>query len=111
MSGRPTTVICEWCNKPFPVLARKGPVPKFCSGAHRQRAFEQRRLMRALRAGGVMGADEPVDTMSVLVGAAVQMHELFLSLMQAGFTERQAIMLCAEMVRQQVPPTEPEGGG
>ena len=35
---------CEWCGEQFEQAAsRKGPVPKFCSPAHRQADFRNRR--------------------------------------------------------------------
>jgi len=34
---------CQRCDEPFEHHARKGPRPKYCSPAHRQRAFELRR--------------------------------------------------------------------
>jgi hypothetical protein len=34
---------CQHCDEPFEQHARKGPRPKYCSPAHRQRAFELRR--------------------------------------------------------------------
>lgn len=44
-------------------------------------------------------ADEPPQLS--LADSAVAMHELFLSLVKAGFTKREAITLLGEMFRQQ----------
>lgn len=31
-------LVCEWCEEPFQRASDKGPVPRFCSAAHRQAA-------------------------------------------------------------------------
>jgi hypothetical protein len=36
--------VCEWCGERFARPSLKGPMPRFCSQSHRQRAYEQRRL-------------------------------------------------------------------
>lgn len=41
---------------------------------------------------------DPADTWTTLRTAAVSLHELFLSLMQGGFTESQAIDLIARLI-------------
>ncbi len=38
---------CEWCGDVFDRPNRKGPAPRFCCQAHRQRAFEDRRMLAA----------------------------------------------------------------
>ena len=40
-------LVCQWCGAEFERPHRRGPAPKFCSGAHRQRAYERRRLDEA----------------------------------------------------------------
>lgn len=35
---------CEWCDQPFARRSAMGPSPKYCCVAHRQRAYEVRRL-------------------------------------------------------------------
>jgi hypothetical protein len=42
MAGTITTR-CAFCGEPFTVPRRPGPEPTYCSPAHRQRAYEQRR--------------------------------------------------------------------
>lgn len=39
---------CQWepCGREFERPSPKGPVPKFCSPSHRQRAYEDRRVER-----------------------------------------------------------------
>jgi len=34
---------CVWCDKQFERRSTRGPVPKYCSASHRQRAYEARR--------------------------------------------------------------------
>ena len=41
----------------------------------------------------------PDDPMAGLTEAAVSIHELFVSLVEAGFTEAQALSLVAQMFR------------
>jgi hypothetical protein len=52
---------CEWCGKQFLRAKSRGPIPKYCSMGHRQRASEVRRTGRVatavLRLNGVIGAD------------------------------------------------------
>src|SRR5438105_374696 len=36
---------CEWCGKQFRRTHSRGPIPKYCSTAHRQRASEARRTV------------------------------------------------------------------
>lgn len=91
MYRRPTTVVCEWCHEEFLVPSRKGPVPKFCRPGHRQMAFIARKIER------LMG-DNQIDPLSALVQAGVQMHEMFTSMVVAGFTEAQALILVAEII-------------
>lgn len=43
MAGQLT---CEWCGEPFERAHRRGPVPKYCSKTHRQRAYEDRQRRR-----------------------------------------------------------------
>ncbi|MBB5436330.1 hypothetical protein [Nocardiopsis composta] len=54
---------CEWCGAPVAYSGR-GPRPKYCSAAHRQRAYEvrtaRRRQEEAVEAGTARPADEPV---------------------------------------------------
>jgi hypothetical protein len=35
---------CEWCDQSFSRPSTMGPPPKYCSSAHRQRAYEVRQL-------------------------------------------------------------------
>lgn len=42
MAGR-RTARCAFCGEQFTVELRSGPTPRYCSQAHRQRAYEQRR--------------------------------------------------------------------
>lgn len=46
--GRPRLprINCEYCGKEFPKPNQRGPVPKFCSPAHRQRAYEESKFKR-----------------------------------------------------------------
>ena len=37
---------CEWCDEPFERSAARGPVPRFCSNAHRQAAHRRRHAER-----------------------------------------------------------------
>lgn len=40
MAARPR---CEWCHDPLVRRSNMGPPPRYCSAAHRQRAYEHRR--------------------------------------------------------------------
>lgn len=42
-------VVCEFCGDRFRPPFRRGPVPKYCSRSHRQRAYEQRTNLGAKR--------------------------------------------------------------
>ena len=42
MAGR-RTARCAFCGQAFTVERRSGPAPRYCSQAHRQRAYEERR--------------------------------------------------------------------
>ena len=42
---------------------------------------------------------EPVEPFGTVLEAAIAMHELFLSYQAAGFSENQALYLCAQAVR------------
>lgn len=44
----PQELRCAWCKKKFMRPNGVGPVPTYCSQLHRQRAFEQRRIDRAV---------------------------------------------------------------
>lgn len=48
--GRPRQprLTCEYCEREFPKPKQRGPVPKFCSAAHRQRNYEETKLKRLL---------------------------------------------------------------
>lgn len=39
---------CQWCDVEFSKKSTKGPVPKYCKPAHRQRAYEARRATMIL---------------------------------------------------------------
>ena len=39
---------CEWCGLEFDRPNASGPAPRFCTQAHRQRAYESRRLERSV---------------------------------------------------------------
>lgn len=41
--ARTRTARCAFCNETFTFERRSGPTPSYCSQAHRQRAYEQRR--------------------------------------------------------------------
>ena len=43
MSSGDGSLNCEWCGRPFERPHSRGPVPRFCSRSHRQRAYEGRR--------------------------------------------------------------------
>ena len=43
MSNGDGSLNCEWCGRPFERPHSRGPVPRFCSRSHRQRAYEGRR--------------------------------------------------------------------
>lgn len=43
------------------------------------------------------------DPISLLMEAAIQLHELYLSFVGAGFTESQALTLVAQTLRPQAP--------
>lgn len=43
--------------------------------------------------------NEPKDPLSSLGAAAAVMHEAFVSLLQAGFTESQALYLVAQLIK------------
>lgn len=38
---------CEWCGVDFQRKSEKGPAPRFCSAAHRQRSYEARNIQKA----------------------------------------------------------------
>ena len=42
---------------------------------------------------------DPTAPLSPMAEAVIQMHELFTSLTEGGFTERQACMIIGEMLR------------
>lgn len=46
--GRPKAprLTCEYCKRDFPKPKQRGPVPKFCSAAHRQRNYEETKMKR-----------------------------------------------------------------
>lgn len=46
--GRPKAprLVCEYCKREFPKPKQRGPVPKFCSAAHRQRNYEETKVKR-----------------------------------------------------------------
>jgi hypothetical protein len=50
-------------------------------------------------------SDMPRDPMSLLAEGATATHELFLSYVQAGFTEAQALYLVGQMLAASVRPT------
>ena len=50
-NARPT---CEWCGEQFERSHDRGPAPRFCSNAHRQRAYEARQTSR-LKIDGLVG--------------------------------------------------------
>lgn len=39
---------CEWCGREFGRPHSQGPVPRYCSAAHRQRAYEARKATLAI---------------------------------------------------------------
>ena len=39
---------CQWCGRTFRRSSTRGPVPRFCSRSHRQRAYEARRTVAVL---------------------------------------------------------------
>ncbi|GAC1542674.1 MAG: hypothetical protein NVS3B12_30840 [Acidimicrobiales bacterium] len=47
-------------------------------------------------------ADQTPDAVSTPLSESLQaLHELFVSYMEAGFTERQALIICVELMRGQ----------
>lgn len=44
---------------------------------------------------------QPTDPMTVMAEAAATMHELYLSLVEAGFTEMQALYMTAQIAAAQ----------
>ena len=42
------TLICEWCGRSFERTNVYGPIPKYCTPSHRQRAYEARKDMRTI---------------------------------------------------------------
>ena len=51
-------LVCAQCGRLFERPRRIGPIPKYCSAAHRQRAYEARRYEAAIRAAYQRGLDE-----------------------------------------------------
>ncbi len=62
------TLTCATCGKSFERLPRPGPIPKYCSDSHRQRAYMDRKYARlesrietagkvAVRLSRMMGTD------------------------------------------------------
>ena len=43
---RAERITCGYCGNEFPKPKQRGPVPKFCSPAHRQRNYEENRVKR-----------------------------------------------------------------
>ena len=41
---------CAYCGKRFERPSNMGPVPRYCSASHRQRAFEKQREQRRIDA-------------------------------------------------------------
>lgn len=43
MTGSEAGGVCRWCGTPVARSGSRGPAPRYCSPAHRQRAYEARR--------------------------------------------------------------------
>lgn len=39
---------CEWCYQVFERPNSLGPIPKYCKQAHRQRAYENQQIWKAI---------------------------------------------------------------
>lgn len=59
--ARNRTLVCAYCAQPFVAPIKSGPPPRYCTPAHRQRAYEQRR-----RATDAAGNQRTVDEVSEL---------------------------------------------
>jgi hypothetical protein len=59
--GATRTATCAYCKRTFTVPRRPGPAPSYCSHAHRQRAYENRRGN-----GGRTRLDELSDELDAL---------------------------------------------
>ena len=44
------SLTCDWCGKTFDRSGERGPIPKYCSANHRQRAYEARRAVKVFEA-------------------------------------------------------------
>jgi len=62
-----TSTRCEWCGAAFQQPHTRGPVPKYCSPSHRQRAYEERRRDATQRA--LAGADLAANAFAQLGGS------------------------------------------
>lgn len=60
---------CEWCGQKFARPHQRGPAPKFCSNAHRQRAHEARRFRRLERMEAMLSASAHDQAEPALVRA------------------------------------------
>ena len=60
MTKLPDTPRCGWCHRPLPQFPGAGRPRRFCSAAHRQRAYEARRRADSLQipAGQVIVSEE-----------------------------------------------------
>ena len=68
MNNKVEQITCIFCDKSFNRLHSKGPVPKYCSAGHRQRAYEKNKkdniLLRA----------EDVDSIKEIIDEAGSNH-------------------------------------
>ena len=60
MTKSPDTPRCRWCHRPLPQFPGAGRPRRFCSAAHRQRAYEARRRADSFQipAGQVIVSEE-----------------------------------------------------
>ena len=58
---------CQWCGCTFGRSSTRGPVPRFCSRSHRQRAYEARRTLPDV-VGQLGGGDTLSDLRQSLTG-------------------------------------------
>jgi len=63
---------CLWCHRQFKPPGRRGPVPTYCSAAHRQRAYEARRSAASARWATSMMAAMPPGLDATLKTLAAQ---------------------------------------
>jgi hypothetical protein len=63
--ARSRTLVCAYCARPFVAPIKSGPPPRYCTPAHRQRAYEHRRA--ATKAGLAVAAVSEVGDLRARV--------------------------------------------